>query len=112
MPKGRSTTTKARSTALTTEEIISPQALVVGDIFTITDAKGTTTRYTHTLAGVDTLDITLGTTYDVPVGTPITSRLIFIAPLIVLPSQVLKVSTVSSNAAGWIDVYVVKAEYL
>ncbi len=96
---------------LQTEEIVSDRALVATDIFTITDAKGTTVRYTHTFAGVETLDINVATTHDTPVGTPIASRLIFIAPLTVAPHQVLKVSTVGASALGWVDVYAVKADF-
>ncbi len=43
--------------------------------------------------------------HDVAIGTPATGRTVFAEPLIILPSQVLKIATAS---AGWVDVYAVK----
>lgn len=48
------------------------------------------------------------TTHDISVGTPTASRLVFVEPLIVVPTQIIKVSTVAGNANGWLDVYIVK----
>lgn len=99
------------ATQLETAEIVTSKNLVVGDVFSITSANGSTIRYTHTLAGVDTLDAEVITIHDVPVGTPTASRLVFDTPLIVLASQVLKVTTASAQATGWLDVYVVKGDW-
>jgi len=100
------------ATELELEEIVTDRALAVGDVFTITSADGVTTRYTHTLAGVDTLDVDTSTIHDVPVGTPAASRIVFFPPVILLPTQVLKVSTAAANAAGWLDIYVVKGDWI
>ena len=98
------------ATHLVTEEIHPGYALVAPDVFTIA-APGGVARYTHTMATTNTLDIDPITTHDVPLGTPATSFLGFTLPLIVTPSQVLMVSTVSAAATGWIDVYAVKADF-
>ncbi len=98
------------ATQLETEENISARALVAADSFTITSRRGVV-LYTHTLAGVDTLDVDFITVHDTPVGTPATSLLQFAAPLIVLPHQVLKVSTAGAHATGRVDVYAVKADF-
>lgn len=99
------------ATRLITEEIATTYALIAPDTFTI--SRGTTILYTHTLGGVDTLDIDPITTHNVSVGTPAANRLYFSTwPLVVLPSQVLLVSTAVGNAAGWLDVYVVKTNIL
>ena len=45
------------------------------------------------------------TLHDITIGTPAAGRTVFAEPLIILPSQVLKISTAS---AGWVDVYAVK----
>jgi hypothetical protein len=50
-------------------------------------------------------------THPVAVGTPAAAQLIFHPALVILPSQVLKVSTAAANAAGWIDVYAVKGDW-
>lgn len=97
------------ATQVETVELITDRDLVAADVFTIT--SGGATLYTHTLAGVDTLDIDILTTHDVPIGTPAASRLVFDGALIVLPHQVLKVSTVSGSALGWLDVYAVKGDF-
>lgn len=98
------------ATVVKTVEMVTDRDLVATDVFAITSADGGTSRYSHTLAGADTLDLDVATTHDTPIGTPATSRLTFENPPVVTPNQVLKVSTVSSNAAGWLDVYAVKGD--
>jgi hypothetical protein len=90
--------------------MVSDRDLVATDVFTIKSADGLTTRYAHTLAGSDTLDLDVATTHDTPIGTPATSRLTFTDPPVVTSNQVLKVSTAAANAAGWVDVYAVKGD--
>jgi len=98
------------ATTMVLEEIHPSYALVAPDAFSIVGPKNVV-RYSHTLAGADTLDIDPVTTHDVPLGTPAASHLEFTAPVIVTPSQVLKVTTAGSNALGWVDVYVVKGDW-
>lgn len=95
------------ATKMQVDRVISPRALIAPDVFEIKGRDGTV-RYTHTLAGPDTLDIDPRSAHTVPVGTPATSRLVFTPPVVVLPSQVLLVSTAAGSTGGWIDVYVVK----
>jgi len=96
------------TTEMRVSSLVAERSLVAGDSFSIVGRNGTT-RYTHALTGTDTLDITVLTTHDVPVGTPAASRLVFLPSVVVLPSQVIKISTVSGHADGWVDLYVVKA---
>jgi len=98
------------ATVLRTVEMVTDRDLVATDVFTITNFDGNTSKYAHTLAGVDTLDLDVATTHDTPIGTPATSRLTFEAHPVVTPNQVLKVSTVSASALGWLDVYAVKGD--
>ncbi len=49
--------------------------------------------------------------HDVTVATPAPSRIVFNPPLIVAASQILKVSTVSGSANGFVDVYAVKGQW-
>jgi len=99
------------ATQLRVNELGAPYAMAVGDILTIKDITGVTTRFTITLAGTETITVTPSTTHDTPIGTPAASRLVFPEYLTVQPTQVLKVSTVSANALGWLDVYAVKGSW-
>lgn len=92
---------------LETNELITPRALVAADSFSITNAGGLV-KYAHTLAGGNTLNVTPSTTHNTAIGTPTASRLIFTEPLIIAPTQVLKIITAAGSAAGWLDVYTVK----
>lgn len=91
---------------------IADRSLAAGDVFEITSRDGSVVKYTHTLAGVDTLDVNRSTVHDSAVATPAASRIVFDAPLIVTPGQLLSIGSAAADADGWIDVYVVKAHFL
>lgn len=98
------------ATVLKTVELVTDRDLIALDAITITSKGGSVSRYTHTLVSADTLDLDTATTHNTPIGTPATSRLVFDVPPVLTPAQVLLVSTVSNNAAGWLDVYAVKGD--
>jgi len=98
------------TTEMQVDGLVATRSLAAPDVFSIVGRDGTV-RYTHTMAATNTLDIDPLTTHDTPVGTPAASILQFVPPLIVLPTQVLKVSTAGSHADGWLDIYVVKAVF-
>lgn len=97
------------ATVVKTTEMVTDRDLIALDVITIASAGGTS-KYTHTLAGANTLDLDVATTHNTPIGTPATSRLVFEVPPVLTPAQVLLVSTVSASALGWVDVYAVKGD--
>lgn len=93
----------------------SETALAQGGLYDFGNDQEVLVKEIRAHSGNGDITVTVGdrgdTAHDVVIGTADAGRRTFSDDLLVLPSQVLKVTTASGVAAGFIDVYIVKADW-
>ena len=91
------------------------KALTAGGLFDFTQEQTVRILGVRGLTACGDITMVVGdrdnTDHDVTVNVPATGFVWFNTPVPVLPSQVVKVSTASGSAKGFIDLYIVKGSW-